>query len=444
MSPFRLLHSILILSALVASGCQKSAQNSESSEVKERPATLVTTAVVESRTLTASIEFVGHFLPARRSVIVSEVDGLVSDIPLSTESIKVKSGHLSFSKTLVVGLGQKVEKGQVLVKLAERDFKQALALAKAQCMIATRRLELLKAWRRPEEIRRLKARLSASKTSLEQARRDLNRAKELLRKNAFLTSDMERFQSKYQLASADYERANAELDIAVSGPTKAELAEAQSRLEFAKIEVERRETALTKTKIRAPYTGVITDFYVEVGDRVTALPRVEVLEIMDVAVVALQANIPERYVHKIKVGEKAEVLDTSSSTPVPGVVLRVNQKVDQATRAYRARVAVDNSEGRFKAGQFGRARFPFQSKASSVAIPEAAVIYESGEAHVFIVEKGRVRLVRVELGLNAGKWVEIEKGLQAGQLVVVDDPSVLAQGMMVESRKAKAAGKDRK
>ncbi|MDF1666306.1 MAG: efflux RND transporter periplasmic adaptor subunit [Planctomycetota bacterium] len=443
MSPMRLLYSILILSVLLTVGCQKNAQGSAAVGPKDRPATQVTTALVESRTLTSSIEFVGYFLPARRSVIVSEVDALVSDIPLSKQSIKVKSGHLSFEKTLVVGLGQKVEKGQVLVKLAERDFKQALALAKAQHMIATRSFELLKAWRRPEEIRRLRARLSASKTSLEQAKRDLDRAKELLRKNAFLTSDLERFQSKYQLASADFERATAELDIAVSGPTKAELAEAQSRLELAKIEVERRETALTKTKIRAPYTGVITDFYVEVGDRVTALPRVEVLEIMDVAVVALQANIPERYIHKIKVGEKAEVLDTTSSKPIPGVVLRVNQKVDFNTRAYRARVAVDNSSGRFKAGQFGRARFPFQSKASSVAIPGKAVIYESGEAHVFVVEKGVVTLARVELGLNEGDWVEIEKGLQVGQTVVIDDPSVLAVGMKVQSRKAKTAGKDK-
>lgn len=431
--------SLLILTAFLALGCQKSAQELTPKRAVERPATEVTTALVTSQILTSSIEFVGYFLPARRSVIVSEVDGLVADIPLSKEAIKVKSGHLSFSKTLVVGLGQKVEKGQVLVKLAERDFKQALSLANAQFLIAKRRLERLKAWRRPEEVRRLRARLSASKTSLEQAKRDLDRAKELLRKNAFVTSDMERFQSKYQLALADCERAQAELDIAVSGPTKEEVAEAQSQLELAKVEVERRETALAKTKIRAPYTGVITDFYVEVGDRVTALPRVEVLEIMDVAVVALQANIPERYVHKIKVGQKAQVLDSSTSAPIPGVVLRVNQKVDLATRAYRARVAVDNTSGRFKAGQFGRARFPFQSKATSVVIPEKAVIYEAGEAHVFIVEKGQVQLTAVQLGLREGSLIEIEKGLSVDQSVVIDDPSVLADRMKVKVREVKGS-----
>lgn len=443
MSRYWLFQAILSLGLVATLGCQKNSQASAISGLKERPATQVSTAIVQSRTLSSSIEFVGYFLPRRRSVIVSEVDGLVSGIPLSKQSIQLKAGPLAVSQALVVGLGQKVEKGQVLVKLAERDFKQALDLAKAQRLIATRRLELLKAWRRPEEIRRLRARLSASKTSREQAKRDLDRAKELLRKKAFLSSDLERFQSNYQLAVADFERATAELEIAISGPTKAELAEAQSRLELAKIEVERRETALAKTKIRAPYTGVITDFYVEIGDRVTALPRVEVLEIMDVAVVALQANIPERYIHKIKVGQPAEVLDTTSSKPVSGVVLRVNQKVDFKTRAYRARVAVDNSGGRFKAGQFGRARFPFQSKPGSLVIPGKAVIYEAGEAHVFVVENNKVKSIKVELGLVDGRWIEIEKGLKAGQAVVVDDPSVLAEGMKIRRRQPGPAGKEK-
>jgi RND family efflux transporter MFP subunit len=193
---------------------------------------------------------------------------------------------------------------------------------------------------------------------------------------------------------------------------------------------------MERTTIYAPYDAVVTDRYVDEGERVTATPRVEIMELLDLSILTAQVGVPETYIGQINVNDRADVYVKGSPDPVPGVIALLNDKVDLASRTFRIRVAIQNDRGRFKAGQFARVVLQVQSAPNALTIPARAVSYAGGEAQVFVYGGGHVRQRAVELGISNRDTVEVLAGLAEGEQVVVDDPSILSDAMAVRVRAA--------
>ena len=95
---------------------------------------------------------------------------------------------------------------------------------------------------------------------------------------------------------------------------------AKAAVTTAEAEVEHRRWKVEKTSIVAPYDGVVTERFVDVGDRVTALPRVEIIEFMDIRFLVAEVGVPERYLEQVRVLAAAPGLYTLRvrGTDVPG------------------------------------------------------------------------------------------------------------------------------
>jgi RND family efflux transporter MFP subunit len=158
------------------------------------------------------------------------------------------------------------------------------------------------------------------------------------------------------------------------------------------------------------------------------------MELMNIGVLSAQLGVPERYVNQIQVGDPAVVYVKGSVESVPGMVVLINDKVDPSNRTFRIRVAIRNNQRRFKAGQFVRVALEVESSAKALTVPAQAFTYTGGEAHVFVYEIGRVQQRAVTLGVSNDRAAEVLTGLSPGEQVVVDDPSVLCDGMMVHVR----------
>jgi multidrug efflux pump subunit AcrA (membrane-fusion protein) len=307
----------------------------------------------------------------------------------------------------------------------------ALDAATAAAEKAKRDLAELLAWRRPEDIVRLRASRDEAAARFTTAKSELNRVTSLYARKVISESQYDLHKAEFATAKAVFDRAEAELAIATNGPTEAAVAVAKAKVAQADAEVSICRDKLDKTTIRAPYDAVITDRYVDEGERVTALPRVEIMEIMDLSLVIVQVGIPERHMHKVNIRDRVTVRVEGVTDPVPGIVVLVNGKIDPDSRTYRARVAVDNRDGRFKAGQFVRVGFTFASSSGSLAVPSRSVTYTGGQSQVFVYADERVSLRTVKLGLSDGRRTEILAGLDKGETVVVDDPAILSDGMAV-------------
>jgi HlyD family secretion protein len=399
-------------------------------------------ASVASADVAATIELVGSLIPRRRTVIVAEVDGVISEIPPSQhERIEAEIDGQRILETPRLDIGVDVSKGDVLVRLNPTEYQLKLQAAQARLNVAQRELEKLRAWRRPEEIRRAEAARKEASARVALAQSNLERATSLLEDRATSQAEYDGTEADLATARAGLERAEAELDLAKAGPTKEEVAVAEAAVAQAEAEVDRAEWELEKTTILAPYDGVVTDRYVDEGDRVTAMPRVEIMELMDLSILTAQLGVPERYVNQLQVGDRAEVYVKGSVKPVPGIITLINDKVDSTNRTFRVRVTIRNDERRFKVGQFVRVAMQVESTLDALTVLTEAITYTGGEARVFVYDAGRVHQRPVELGVSNEEAAEVLSGLDEGEQVVVDDPSILSDGMLVQVQSANLESK---
>jgi multidrug efflux pump subunit AcrA (membrane-fusion protein) len=419
-------------------GCGSGIDRTDGSGPLAPPRVEVQVARVSRQNISETVELVGNFLPSRRTIVVSEVDGVIEKLPTPKKNpvvVEYDGGR----ETLPVGIGAEVKKGDLLVQLDGSDYQRSLGVAEAQLEQANRDLEKLLAWHRPEEVRRSQAVLEEAEANLEHAEKEFERHQRLIERNAVSRSDVEEKRAELRKARAILARAKAQLELDQAGPTEEEVAVARAAVAVAEAEVEHRRWKVEQSSIRAPYDAVVTDRYVSEGDRVTAMPRVEIMEIMDIRFLFAQVGVPERYGGRLKVFQPAVVRVEQLTEELPGAIVRINDKVDPATRTFRIRIAVDNSARRLRVGQFVRVLLDVQSSDDVLTVPRAAITYDGGQPHVFVVAQGSVVLTPVELGIDSDRAVEIISGLGADDQVVVDDPAVLSDGMPVRVRSVAVA-----
>jgi len=208
--------------------------------------------------------------------------------------------------------------------------------------------------------------------------------------------------------------------------------------------------AVPRLVLRSPRSGYVIGKEIVAGARVAE--GMTLLEIADLSTVWIEAEVYEKDLSLVRVGQEIEA--TMESLPqrvFNGRVSLVYPRLDTATRTGRVRFEVDNSSGELRPGMYATVRIetpleeiePFKSlaaearraeKASSVqpisaavysaargqvlAVPEAAVVDTGTQQIVYAQrEPGLFEGVKVELGPRTGGYYPVVKGLEAGQAV---------------------------
>ena len=438
------------LSATLPAGCSRT-QGDDGPKLKAVPVLeIAKVAPVQRSEITESLELVGTLYPWRFATIVSEVDGVIASLPTHDEEIKAEYQGREFSMPIFLDIGHEVKEDSVLVEIDKRPFQLELDAANARLDVATKELADLLAWKREEEVAQLEADAEEADAREKRAKLDLDRYEELYKKkkDAVSESAHDAIRAAHKTAVAAKKRADAAVRLARAGPTPEQIAVGKAQLALAESEVALREEDLKKCAIYCPYDAVIVDRYVGVGDRVTAMPRVEIMQIIDPSILLAQVSVPEKYQRLVKVNDLATVQAPGISEPVPGLVALVNQKIDPETRTFRARVGVENpqidpnsaaSPRRFKSGSYVRVRLSLASEPDTLVVPAEAMTFEAGQPAVFVFCDDHVEKHSVTLGMSNGTQYEIREGLSEGERVVVGGTALLADGLPVRLKGSDAS-----
>jgi Cu(I)/Ag(I) efflux system membrane fusion protein len=189
-----------------------------------------------------------------------------------------------------------------------------------------------------------------------------------------------------------------------------------SEAQVASVVQERRLQA--RFTLHAPQPGLLTELQVREGATVT--PGMPLLRIQGTARVWAEAEVPESQSSGLQAG-----LAVSATSPaLPGQVFEGRLQallpaVDLATRTLKARLELDNAEGRLVPGMLVQMRLARPNRKERLLVPSDAVI-RTGRRNVVMLaeEAGRFRPVEVQVGLEVGDQAEITAGLQLGQRVV--------------------------
>ncbi len=206
-----------------------------------------------------------------------------------------------------------------------------------------------------------------------------------------------------QLARAQSLRARNLLSAADLDELRARQGMAEARLAAARSQWEKRT-------VRAPFSGVVGLRNVDLGAYVDSSTVLTSLD--DLQTVRLEFRIPERYFHAIKVGQKVSA--TSAAFPgrtFNGVVDEVDTRIEAATRAFRVRAVLPNSDDALPDGLFMALQLTVAERPQAILAPEEAIITEGGQSYVYVVQAGVAQRTVITLGQRHDAAVEVVAGL---------------------------------
>jgi RND family efflux transporter MFP subunit len=248
--------------------------------------------------------------------------------------------------------------------------------------------------------------VSAAKNGLQVAESNARRARTLADAGA--------------LAAQQAEQAEAGLEAA-----RAQLADAQARLAVAGQQA-------GKTRVRAPFAGVVSERQVSAGDVVA--PGAPLFTVIDPARLQFEAAVPAARVAAVRRGAQVDFTVTGFEEVFQGEIERVNPSVDAATGQVRVYVDVKNEGGRLISGVYAEGRVATERGAAPAA-PVSAVDTTTTPATVTRVRGGRAEKVAVELGLRdeLTGLVGFRAGVAPGDVLVLGSARAgLADGAAVE------------
>ncbi len=315
--------------------------------------------------------------------------------------------------------GESVRQGQVLARIDPTDYLLAVQGAEAQAAAADAVLEKTMNPARPEQ-------LEQARIAWERAEDEYRRMKMLNESKSLAPNDFLKFKAAYESARQHYELAKA-------GGQKEdkEQARAASRQAAAGLQVARK--ALSDATLVAPVGGYITKRYVEVGN--TASPARPAFEIVKMDPVEVTVGVPETDVHRVRIGQKAEVkIPAQPGKTFEGTVRVVNVSADPNTRTYMARIRVPNPDRFLRLGMVAEATIRGDRTVSVMTLPGNAVVRDpQGATRVFVYfpDQGRVYAKRVEIGAAVGQDLVIKSGLSGDDRIVLAGQAKLEDGMDV-------------
>ncbi len=221
---------------------------------------------------------------------------------------------------------------------------------------------------------------------------------------------------------------------------KSTLEGARSQFQEAQAKRQRDGILFDYAKITAPFAGVVTERYANLGTLMQAgtsssTQALPLVRLSQDNLFRLVIPVPESAVRYIRIGDPVKVTVPSLNREVIGKVARFSVDVKEATRTMHTEVDVPNPGGALMPGLFAEATLTLERKNRALAVPLEAVNHEGEQATVYLVgQDGRIEDRKVTLGLETPSDAEVLAGLTAGDMVVVGDRAGLKPGQVVRPK----------
>lgn len=307
-------------------------------------------------------------------------------IPKSSFTVAPKiSGRL---KELLIDIGDRVSRGQLVAVLEDEEYQQELLQAEADLRVAGANLE-------------------EAKSSLEIAKKDLERARTLHKKGI---------------------QSDSQLDAAVSQHDAQE-----ARQKVALAQLANREAALETAKVRLSYSRIkaswekgsevrhVGERFVDEGAMLS--PNTPILSIIELQPITAVIYVTDKDYFRLKTEQMAAV--TSSAFPgdvFSGRVARIAPLLKEATREARVEIEIQNPRGLLKPGLFINTQVEFGKREEATVVPVKALVNRNGKQGIFLadIEKKKALFQPVMVGIVEGERAEVlEPRLLSGFVVTL-------------------------
>ncbi len=291
-----------------------------------------------------------------------QLDGVIEAINQATLSAEV-SGRI---EAINFDVDDVVKKGEVIVRIRDREYRARLLKAKAT--------------------------LSEAQAVFNDATREFNRIKGL-------------FKDKV-VSRANYDKADANLESA------------RARVSASEAGVSEASLQLDNTVIRAPYSGVVVARHVELGES-TSIGQ-PIMSGYAVGKLRVNVNVPQSIINKVREHRKARVILLNEIDSISASKLTIFPFADAQSHSFRVRVDLPQSKHSLFPGMLVKVAFVIH-QGSRLMIPSRSIVQRSEVTGAYVVDaEQQLSFRQLRTGISNDDLVEIVAGLQAGEKVAID------------------------
>ncbi len=250
--------------------------------------------------------------------------------------------------------------------------------------------------------------------------------------DAGMSSQLASAENQYSLAKTTFDRQKNLWNQKIG--SEIQYLQAQTQMISAQKGVSQIRAQLSKTVIRAPFSGTIDEVFVEKGQVVSPSTQ-GLMRIVNLGNMFVSTSVPETYIGKLKVGDQVDVYLTSLGKTYKGKVRQVANFINPNNRSFGIEVSVPNPENLLRPNQVAKLKITDYTSKNAVVIP-TNVIQEDGKGdqYVYVVEgsngkTGNAKKVIVTLGKSSDNVTEILSGLSANDVIVTEGVNTISEGM---------------
>ena len=318
---------------------------------------------------------------------------------------------------ITVDLGSRVQRGQMVGKLDQSDFKLRVEQSEAALQQARVRLGLPPTGSDERVAHEKTAIVRQARAMLEDARLIRDRSVKLMEMELIARAQLDSVEASLQVAEGRYQDALEEVRN-----RQAIIAQRRSELELARQQ-------LADTVITSPLDGAVSFKQASVGEYLPAGTPIATL--VRVHPLRLRVPVPEREGAGVRAGHAVTLTVEGDPTVYRGRVVRLSPIVQEQNRTLMVEAEVPNERGFLRPGSFARVDIMTEVSQPVVSVPASTVIVFAGVEKVLVVRAGKTAEVRVTTGRRLGEDVEIVDGLKKGEPVVTR-PGNLTGGQPVK------------
>jgi RND family efflux transporter MFP subunit len=361
-------------------------------------------ALVERKPIEQSVTLSGIFRPYQEVDVHAKVAGYI--------------------RTISVDVGDKVKDGQVMAVLEVPELSA--------------------------EVKGAEAAIQRNSDAIRRAESDVDRAVSVhAADHAAFTRLQQAAQQRPGLIAEqelDDARAKDESTDAQVNSARSALAEARSQLNIAQAERNRLAALEAYSRITAPFAGVITKRYADMGSLIQAgtasnTQSMPVVRLAEWSRLRLVVPVPESAVPELHLGTSVDVHVPALRRTFQGKVARYADALSDETRTMHTEIDVENPSGQLVSGMYAETSVVLNKKNDALSIPIQALQREGDQANVLVVDaNGKISQRAIKTGLESSDRVEVLEGLQANDKVIIGSRSEFRDGDIVQPRVVEPGG----
>ncbi len=330
--------------------------------------------------------------------------------------------------------GARVQKGQLIARLDATTFVRAvesnqIALSKAVAQLeAARANQASNRGTQQQAIASAQASFDNAQTEVNTATTALANQRKLYAVGGVSAQEVRNAEATLSKATATLQSARVALQTAEStvnlkaNSDAQDLRNLQLAVDQARVQLRNAQTDLSKTKIYAPVSGVVSSVPGQVGG--PASSQAALFTVINDSTIELPVQVDETEIGKVKLGQKAEVtLDAIDNKTFTGRVTRISPKAEvvQNIAVFFVTVSLENKDRAMRPGMTGEAEIISRELPNVVQIPKRALGTDNGRVTVQVLDPETKKPVvkPVQIGPDDGATVVIKGGLEPGEKVVL-------------------------